>query len=41
MRDRLLAWWRELNERERVALALGAVAVAVLAGYGQIGRAHV
>lgn len=36
MRDRLLAWWRERNERERVALGLGAVAVAVLAGYGLV-----
>jgi len=36
MRERLVALWRERSDRERVVLGLGAVAVAIMLGYGLV-----
>lgn len=36
MKARLSGWWRERNERERMMLGVGAVAVVVLAVYGLV-----
>ncbi|MBI3608738.1 MAG: type II secretion system protein M [Nitrospirae bacterium] len=36
MRERLVALWRERNDRERLVLGLGAAAVAIMLGYGLV-----
>jgi general secretion pathway protein M len=36
MKTRLLGWWRERNDRERVVLGIGAMAAVVLAIYGLV-----